>query len=295
MSNLPACQLQNKRQEGSIGKDGKDSLVVKERSLEEEIDILPFNRQSSFEQLKNKVEQQLPLVVHVFVPLCDNKHQGIVPVSKSLGNGFDLKNNLYWGAKYGIKNHFKTRKDWQLLKSEKNINEFVLERAVFKKVLNSQTPLYLVADAYSGDAMQACVDDYIQSFAGLKKGKLAGENDSSIDLYAGADLLVFNGHNGLMDVQSAYIKNRDGRQREAAAIACVSHDFFKSHLNYAKAYPLLFTTNLMAPEAYNLEALINAWAGLKTEKEIRQEVGKAYHRYQKCGLKGAINLFTYGW
>ena len=31
--------------------------------------------------------QNTPRTIHVFVALCDNVHQGIVPVSKTLGNG----------------------------------------------------------------------------------------------------------------------------------------------------------------------------------------------------------------
>jgi len=36
--------------------------------------------------------------VHVFVALCDNEFQGIVPVLLTLGNGKDPTRNLYWGA-----------------------------------------------------------------------------------------------------------------------------------------------------------------------------------------------------
>jgi len=45
-------------------------------------------------------------VVHVFVALCDNEHQGIVPVRAELGNGRDPRTNLYWGAMYGVKTYF---------------------------------------------------------------------------------------------------------------------------------------------------------------------------------------------
>src|SRR5687768_2778496 len=41
-------------------------------------------------------------VVHVFVALCDNEYQGIVPVPARIGNGDDPDNNLYWGAAYGV-------------------------------------------------------------------------------------------------------------------------------------------------------------------------------------------------
>ncbi len=45
--------------------------------------------------------------IHIIVALCDNKYQGIVPVPKTIGNGQDPKNNLYWGTAYGIKTYFK--------------------------------------------------------------------------------------------------------------------------------------------------------------------------------------------
>ncbi len=51
-------------------------------------------------------EQQSYRTIHIFVALCDNKNQGIVPVPPILGNGEDPKNNLYWGALYGVKTFF---------------------------------------------------------------------------------------------------------------------------------------------------------------------------------------------
>src|SRR5204862_4069337 len=46
-----------------------------------------------------------PIVVHVVVALCDNAHQGIVPVPKRLGDGRDPASNLYWGARYGVRSY----------------------------------------------------------------------------------------------------------------------------------------------------------------------------------------------
>lgn len=45
--------------------------------------------------------------VHVFVALCDNKYQGIVPVPAAIGNGQDPNSNLYWGCSAGIGTYFK--------------------------------------------------------------------------------------------------------------------------------------------------------------------------------------------
>ena len=55
------------------------------------------------ERLQRKIKNKEPLLIHTFVPLCDNDNQGIVPVNKSLGDGFNLRTNLYWGALYVAK------------------------------------------------------------------------------------------------------------------------------------------------------------------------------------------------
>lgn len=61
-----------------------------------EVPFDSFNREEIKINLQNKILQKQPLIVHVFVPLCDNDNQGIVPVSASLGDGQNLKTNLYW-------------------------------------------------------------------------------------------------------------------------------------------------------------------------------------------------------
>jgi hypothetical protein len=48
-----------------------------------------------------------PRVIHVLVALCDNIHQGIVPVPEKIGNGQDPRNNLYWGCEFGVKTFLK--------------------------------------------------------------------------------------------------------------------------------------------------------------------------------------------
>ena len=252
------------------------------------LEIKPFAR-DGFETLKIKKSKKKNLVVHIFVPLCDNEHQGIVPVSKILGNGLDLRNNLYWGALYGVKTHLKRSKKWKLIYDKKNISDVVLERVIFKR-----DNVYIVADAYRGDKMKETLFDYFDSISGVKSAKVALKKES-LALYKDADLTIFNGHNGLMDYSIKAKKNEDNKTRETAVIGCKSYKYFKSNLLIAKAYPLVTTTNYMAPEAYVLEAIVNSWGRLESEKSMKKSAGKAYNKYQKCGLRGATRLFQDGW
>ena len=102
-----------------------------------------------------------PKTIHVYVALCDNINQGIVPVPKSLGNGQSPKSNLYWGALYGVKTHFKRSSDWDLVKTLVNPNSKILERVLFK---HRTTNTYLLADAYDGEFIK-------QTTVRLSKGR----------------------------------------------------------------------------------------------------------------------------
>ena len=108
-------------------------------------------------------------------------------------------------------------------------------------------------------------------------------------------MLVFNGHNGLMDTDVDIVYDHDEVEKEAIAIACVSAPYFKEYLQAVNAYPTLMTNHLLAPEAYVLENVFDAWTLLQNEKKIHHAAGSAYNQYQKCGLKGAKRLFKTGW
>ena len=54
-----------------------------------------------------------PVAVHVVGALCDNEHQGIVPFSRSLGDGQNPKTNLYWGAAFGVRSFLERKAGWE--------------------------------------------------------------------------------------------------------------------------------------------------------------------------------------
>src|SRR2546421_4542277 len=84
----------------------------------------------------SSVSRASPRVVHVFVALADNQHQGIIPVPPALGNGQDPQRNLYWGAAYGVKTYFKASEDWGLAWSGRGAQDAILKRCVFKSSKN---------------------------------------------------------------------------------------------------------------------------------------------------------------
>ncbi len=230
--------------------------------------------------------------IHVFVALCDNEHQGIVPVPKTLGNGKDPNSNLYWGAAFGVKSYFKNKTtDWKLVSTLKTDNPIVLERLLYK---HATEEIYMLADAYDGERIKACVEDFLKTANGQLPVTLT--YDSLALKFGGqADLVAYVGHDGLMDfnVDVKYTDNVK-KKKDVIILACYSKSYFSPEIKEAKANPILWTTHLMAPEAYTLKSAIDGWINNETGTEIEERAAQTYNNYQKCGIKGARNLFTTG-
>ena len=235
-------------------------------------------------------------VVHVFVPLADNAHQGIVPVPARLGNGRDAANNLYWGAAYGVKSFFKASSDWHLLQCRPGPQPAILERCIFR---HRDPECFLVADAYDGSRIRDAVSDFIASVAAAHQESLELRADGKslvLPIAGQADLMVYVGHDALMDFQIPRVQGGKGtRRRQFIVLACASKSFFGPYLQSAGGEPLLWTTGLMAPEAYTLKAALDGWLRDESPEAIRQRAATAYSRYQKCGLSAAQRLFAAGW
>jgi len=229
--------------------------------------------------------------IHILVALCDNKYQGIVLVPAKIGNGQDPDNNLYWGTAYGIKTYFKRSKEWTLISSEKQSGE-ILERLVFK---HKTSDYYLVADAYDGQYIKQTTQDFLANIHGQDKDTL-NINNTTIGINGNANLVAYIGHDGLMDFElSETYKNTDGLTRSAIILACYSKSYFTSHLDQKTIQPLVWTTGLMAPEAYTIHDALSVYIKGQSNEEIQLAAANAYAKYQKCSVKAAKRLLVSGW
>jgi len=227
--------------------------------------------------------------IHVFVALCDNDSQGIVPVSKTLGDGEDPGNNLYWGAMYGTKTFLKKTKAWKTVSIARRLDPVILERMVLK---HRKTGAYLVADAYRGVKIIEAVESFLQAAAG-RSAAVMEINGAPLGLYGKADLVAYVGHNGLMDfrVTPPDRAATSDAPRAAIVLACYSKRYFRDTLASYGCKPILLTTGRMAPEAYTLEGAIEAWLTGHGPQGMRGRAALAYNKYQKCGIRAATGLF----
>lgn len=216
--------------------------------------------------------------IHVIVSLVDNVSQGIVPVPAKIGNGNDPRSNLYWGAAYGVKTFLSKADGWQNLGCRPGINDTILERCDFAW----QDKLIVTADAYRGSRIGQAMLDFMQ---------LAATPPAA----AAREMVVFIGHDGLMDEQHQTLAERfpkhAGHGKEAVVLACLSDEFFAGHLAAAGARPVVTTFSFMAPEAYVLEAVARGFAEHASEAELRRAAANAYAKYQHISAKAGQSVF----
>ena len=240
--------------------------------------------------------------IHILVALCDNKYQGIVPVPAAIGNGQDPRNNLYWGAAYGLKTYFKKQTDWELLSSTNNPKSYILERLVYK---HKTKPLYVIADAYDGQYIKNTTQDLFNYAQGLDPVTIIVEQHT-VTGGGAADFLIYAGHNGLMDWPLSEVFTAPSTSpapiteqptanlqsyRRAAVFACKSQNYFSQPLAQTGIAPALLTTDFMAPEGYVVFAAVDAYSKNASLQELRTQVATTYSKYQKL-KKPVMRMFT---
>ncbi len=270
------------------------AMLTQMYSLHQRITFVLFLSLAFLLSSFNLASNNEPRVIRVLVALCDNESQGIVPVPKKIGNGNDPANNLYWGCAYGVKTYFTNSSDWEVVQSFKSFPDQILERVVFRHRISGTL---LIADAWKGSLITSCTKKYLQILAGTDNDTIRfTRNGNSQTLLPGsANVVAYVGRDGLMDFSLESPPEHNGSTtREAIILACTSKLYFKDVLKTAGAKPLLWTTNLMAPEAYSLKAALDGWIKNESDEQVQQRTAAAYSIYQHCSLSAAQRLFATG-
>lgn len=231
-------------------------------------------------------------VIHVFVALADNASQGLVPVPPKIGNGDDPANNLYWGCDEGVRSWFRRSARWKKVAGARPPRPEIMERLVFK---HAERDAWLVADAWRGQQMKACLQNFVAAAAG-KGGEVLNLESGPVRAGGDATLLAFIGHNGLMDFTIEWppvaATAEAGKPKPVIVLCCMSQTYFGQPLRQIGARPLLTTTQLMYPGAFILHDAAEAWLKGDKAPEIRAAAGRAYARNQGISVKAATGVFV---
>lgn len=213
--------------------------------------------------------------IGVFVALADNQNQGIVPVPEAIGKGDDPERNLYWGTSEGLKGVFDRSKEWKLTeKMDSPVNTKILRTRVYR---NAKKNAVLTAKAYKGSAISECIWDFE---AAVQAGPY--------------DMVVFIGHNGLMDfdLPKPMKSDKQAKTPDCVVLCCKSEQYFKTRIEESGGRPILLTTQLMYPGAFILRAVADSWLDGKKRSAIRESAGIAYAENQKLSKKAGTAVFA---
>src|SRR5215470_8532912 len=84
-------------------------------------------------------------------------------------------------------------------------------------------------------------------------------------------MVAYVGHDGLMDFRLPMVpRKRNEMHRDVIILACASKQYFSEPLRASGAYPLLWTTGLMAPEAYTLKSALDGWIDHESNDQVRE-------------------------
>lgn len=208
----------------------------------------------------------------VFIALCDNKTQGIMPVGAKIGDGDVPDANLYWGCSDGFGSYFKRSKDWKVIETASDVSPEILRRISLRHVKGD---VKITADAYRGSSMRKCLEDF-------ENAAVSGEHD----------LVAFIGHNGLMDFDVPEPAGKASRPTDAIVLCCKSDRYFAPRLAKLGCRPVLLTQQLMYPGAFILHDALAVWKRGGSLEEIRNAAAKAYAKNQKISTRAAASIFA---
>jgi hypothetical protein len=148
-----------------------------------------------------------------------------------------------------------------------------------------------VAEAWRGRN----IADAIRHFFELNRGEhLERVRAADLEFEAGgaAHVVVFVGHNGLMDFPAPTLPPAPTAAKPHASVvlACMSDSYFTELLK-KDSVPLITTSGLMAPEAYTLAALLESWFAGADAAQVRMAAARAYAKYQRIPENAARRLF----
>jgi hypothetical protein len=210
--------------------------------------------------------------VRVFVCLADNATQGLVPVPAKIGDGNDAAGNLYWGCDEALPALLRRSAVWKRISKEVNPTTAIVERLSFD---HASRHTKMIVEAWRGSSMNECLIAF----------ELAIQTGES-------DLLVFVGHNGLMDFQLPLVRAAPVKRPDVMVLCCKSLDYFKQRILDQGGRPVLLTTQFMYPGGFLVRDGVAAWLLKPDPAPIRNAAATAYAKNQGISLRSAAGVFA---
>jgi hypothetical protein len=246
-----------------------------------------------------------PLVVQIHAPLCE---ASILRCGNArLGDGDNPASNLYWSTTPGFGAWFKRRGGgWKKLVDQAAGDTYdpdVLAQVVYRRTIRTprawrergapeRYPLYLVVAGWRGSAIDRALAAYARELSGQGARTIALGDGTTIDAGGAAQLVVYSGHNRLMDVDHFDWPAPAERPIGTIAIACLTQDYMADDVPAPTRVPLLMTRDFLFANAAPVEGAVLAFARGGDYRAIRRAAAAAYAGVQGKAVSRVIGAFT---
>jgi len=257
------------------------------------------------ERLLASIWREQLITVTVHVALCDSRLSKVANPNQGRGDSF--RENLYWGAMYGVETFFSRQGDWKFVHADAGRDPHVLRRVVFlrraspteewrQRGVTKPFDICLLAQAWAGpyaaDAMRAALNDGL----GAKPPVVIEIGNRRIPFGSGSHLVGYVGYNALKDGHTILPNpNEDLPKPEARGIFYIcasSADYLAIPLRQLGLYPVLLTTQHITPEAYVLHGLTETLANGQIETGFALQAAQEYAHYNRMVPNEARRIFV---
>ena len=250
-----------------------------------------------------------PVVATIYVALCDNDSQGIVPVkNRRICRGDDPEKNLYWATAGGLAATLKQAK-WQRVSIAYSGEGDLAVKAVWRKSfvpggalrargVRAPFDVFVLGRGYRGDRIRKAMMDYLDAVN--RDGEIVEEAGGSRLEAGGASHVVgYIGHDYFYDVDdwAPLLAARNGDsvlQKGTFALSCTGHVYIRPAIQRKNAHIFILNRTLGFPGAWTAEAVLAALAEGKSMKEIHHSGAQAFAAGQGIPLGTALGSFAYG-
>jgi hypothetical protein len=222
-----------------------------------------------YARIDHDVQQGLPLRVRVYVALCDNASQGIVPVKNpAICDGDVPEHNIYWGTRGGLSG-FTRAAGFRLVESTRPEAGPIAVRSVWRKRVRS-IDIELEGLAYRGREIRTAMLDFVRA---------VHSDDATA---AGTPHVVaYVGHNYFLDTSDVHDFREAARGGGATAkgivaLSCLGHQHIRPYITRDRAEILAINTNLAYPGAWSLGGAIEALARRESGRGVRDAAARAF-------------------
>jgi len=263
-----------------------------------------------YDRIAADLGRDRPLVATVYVALCDNDSQGIVPVrNRSICDGRRPEANMYWATSGGLAGYLK-RAGWRRVATVEEPREGVAFEVVWHKRhraggelrdrgVEGSFDVYLVSVVFWGDHIREANIEYLRA-VNRDDPRVLGVEGYGRLVYGGAGHVVgYIGHDYFFDVGDpaeliAPTRGESELHKGSFALACAGHQLIRPAITRRNSHILLLNRHLAFPGAWTVGGLIRGLASGQDGRGIHREAAREFAKGMEKPFGVVVKTFAHG-